>query len=596
MCKPVAALILAPFALCANAQEPIITPPLRIDPSTAQNRWAAEYSAVAHGSYLAAMWMKEPAQQAIGGRRLFSGDYGTTFAIEDWELPNNEVDPMSAVAVDGDGTHFWLGAKQGTAKLFVSRRDSDDAQWGNTVYAYEPGSQIDKCWMAAGPTPGIIPGDTRIYIGSIMPNDFDILWSDDLGATWSTPIDVGLGIHRLPRIGLSGEFYISHIMGANLRMKRSITLNPDLSPKFIASDTTAMTYTAGVGDASLPGTFRAFTLGCIAVHPQDGKRVYAVFEDVTSFGGGNSNIDVYFTKTDDATATNANGDDLVQWDERKIIPAGIEVPGDQFFPWLEVTQTGTTTRLHLVYFSTQQNPNQQDGTTDPNCLIDVYYAYSDDEGESWHEYRLTPASFNAADCGGPGGSFLGDYLGMAVADNRVYPFFPMPAGSPLESEPHLCCIVFGKPGTLADLIVAYGTINSGNLASLGSSDDSRLNVAAGPRPLPTSPYRCDVRVGITNTENAPSAIDIALETHNSTDNVTARVSLKNWNSGEFDLWGSFPLTASDQTFYMRGIAPANYIRSSDQRIEVKLEHERAGGVIFVPFEARFDQLIVNVIK
>jgi hypothetical protein len=48
--------------------------------------------------------------------------------------------------------------------------------------------------------------------------------------------------------------------------------------------------------------------------------------------------------------------------------------------------------------------------------------------------------------------------------------------------------------------------------------------------------------------------------------------------------------------YLRGIPAADYIRASDQRIEVLLEHERAGGSIPTLFEAKFDHLQVVVVE
>jgi hypothetical protein len=270
----------------------------------------------------------------------------------------------------------------------------------------------------------------------------------------------------------------------------------------------------------------------IAVHPEDGKKVYAAFAQKTSVDGqGNTNVDIYFVKTDDATATNANGDDLVVWGEPTIVPAGIEVAGDQFFPWIEVTKTGDTTRVHLMFFDTRHNPNQPDGNSDPSCLLDVYYAYSDDEGQTWHEYRLTPASFDVEDSGPPlesGSPFFGDYNGMAVAGNRVYPIFPMIAGTPAAAEAHMCCIVFGDAATLEDFTVEYGSVNSGDLDSLADSDDDRLNIAAGALPSPTAPHRCEVVVGLTNTETSPDTIDITLESSNSLTSVSGRISLWNW--------------------------------------------------------------------
>ena len=58
------------------------------------------------------------------------------------------------------------------------------------------------------------------------------------------------------------------------------------------------------------------------------------------------------------------------------------------------------------------------------AFIDAYYATSDDGGDSWTEFRLTPSSFDSAVTGPGGGQFIGDYLGLGIGENCIYPVYP----------------------------------------------------------------------------------------------------------------------------------------------------------------------------
>ena len=56
------------------------------------------------------------------------------------------------------------------------------------------------------------------------------------------------------------------------------------------------------------------------------------------------------------------------------------------------------------------------------AFIDAYYSYSDDGGDNWQEHRLTADPFNSGD-DGFGGTFIGDYLSLAIGSRRAYPCY-----------------------------------------------------------------------------------------------------------------------------------------------------------------------------
>lgn len=77
----------------------------------------------------------------------------------------------------------------------------------------------------------------------------------------------------------------------------------------------------------------------------------------------------------------------------------------------------------MVFFDTRNTVQDDD---DPAAMIDAYYAFSNDRGAHWQEFRLTPESFSSADDGGVHGmseQFIGDYLGLARTKNKVFPCY-----------------------------------------------------------------------------------------------------------------------------------------------------------------------------
>lgn len=312
-----------------------------------------------------------------------------------------EGDPMTAY--DARTGTFWAGgiAFCGGGGPYLARKQPGSDVFEPAVLIYEDGG-TDKAWAAAGPIPGT-PDSTRLYVAY----NYGLQYSDDLGDTWSAIRSLPGGIGFLPRIGPNGELFISYWDGGTgFKMVRSLDGGTTISSEItIATHMDAWV----IGDAAqLPGDFRVPSLGSIAVDPIDGT-LFAVYHDTTSSVGDEHNADLYFMRSVDQGDT---------WTTPQVINGDSEPARDQFFPWLEVDATG---RLHMLFFDTRHT-SQLD--TDPSAFIDAYYAISDDDGDSWTEYRLTPSSFDSAVTGLGGGQFIGDYLGMGVGEDRVYPVYP----------------------------------------------------------------------------------------------------------------------------------------------------------------------------
>jgi hypothetical protein len=312
-----------------------------------------------------------------------------------------EGDPMTAFC-NRTGT-LWVGGLSfgGNGGIFVARKDPGDAAFQAPVMARISGS-VDKGWMAAGAAPGM-PDQTQLYVAY----NEGLITSSDMGATWSAPASLGTGLGFLPKVGPAGELYIGYwdTSGASdtHRIIRSFDGGATLLPPVLVAQRMDVW---GADGSRFPGDFRVVPLQGLAVDPNTGD-VYFVYPDTTDVAAGNSNVDIYFTRSVDQGAT---------WSVPVVINDDASRPADQFFPWIEVDRTG---RLHMLFFNTRHN--QQDDAAFQG-LVDAYYSYSDDGGGSWMETRLTGSSFSSIN-DGFGGGFLGDYLGLATAGGRALPFY-----------------------------------------------------------------------------------------------------------------------------------------------------------------------------
>lgn len=314
-----------------------------------------------------------------------------------------EGDPMTAA--DPRTGALWVGAISfaGNGGVYVARKDPGDDFFQPSVMA-DADMGVDKCWMVAG-RDHLTPVSTRVYV----TYNYGCVRSDDMGDTWSNPVSLGSGVGFLPRIGPGGELYVSYwnYVNEKFELKRSLNGGSSFTTRVIASRMDH--WGAETWNTRFAGTFRVAPLPGLAVDPNDGT-LYAVWPDTTGYPNGQADVDVYFSLSTDQGDT---------WSTPVIINGDSPFVGDQFFPWIEVDAEG---RLHVVYLDSRHT-NQLDNTV--NGFFDAYYAYSEDKGGSWIEMRLTPQSWNSNDDGlNRPDQFIGDYLGMAVTGDTVWPFYP----------------------------------------------------------------------------------------------------------------------------------------------------------------------------
>ena len=411
--QPAAVALALLMASVATAQAPIIGPQIRIDVGGGTfpaNETSASASEMDPNVVIAAWndWREAPPGEStpvrLGVARSFDG--GQTWEDLLIHAPKGfegyfEGDPMTAYDVR-TGT-LWVGALAFQGSVFVSRLDPGQTEFEPPVVT-ATGESFDKCWMAAGPRMGE-PDSTRLYIAMSA----GIQWSDDMGDTWTNPLSLGWGLGFLPRVGPNGEVYVAYwdfLAGPYMRLKRSLNGGASFTTHTIAVRMDAWNLFDG---SRFPGRFRAPIFVYLDVSRKTGK-LYAVYFDTTDVHENGRNVDLYFTTSVDQGTT---------WTTPVVINGDNDPPGDQFFPWIELDERD---RIHIVFLDSRHTV-QNDNVT--NGMIDAYYTYSDDDGATWNEFRLTPSSWNSADDGAlwEFEQFLGDYVGLAVAGNHVYPIY-----------------------------------------------------------------------------------------------------------------------------------------------------------------------------
>lgn len=136
-------------------------------------------------------------------------------------------------------------------------------------------------------------------------------------------------------------------------------------------------------------------------------------------------------------------------------------------------------------------------------------------------------------------------------------------------------------GFITDFTVVKGKKVSGGIAEMLISDEDALICNSLPAFGRPTPGPIELVVGMDSPVQNPTSLTWKIESKINVNNGTGEIALKNWNTGQFDVVGTYALSASDvlQSGTI-GSGASNYIRN-DGRIEVRLFYT-------VPFQsARF---------
>ncbi|MCH7526841.1 MAG: hypothetical protein IID39_05340, partial [Planctomycetes bacterium] len=143
-----------------------------------------------------------------------------------------------------------------------------------------------------------------------------------------------------------------------------------------------------------------------------------------------------------------------------------------------------------------------------------------------------------------------------------------------------------------DLTIVRGHVESGKLADLFSSDDSRLNVQPGPTQDPEEPPVWLELTGTASTDT-PSALSFILETNVDTPGVTQKIKLFNYDTQEFEEIDS--RTASfnvDDSIEIEVVGdPSRFVDSESLEIKAQLTWKPGPIVLLFPWTVGIDQAV-----
>ena len=322
---------------------------------------------------------------------------------------------------------------------------------------------LDKPWLAVGPNPDD-PDSDIIYItythfnttyrisytdelaflsNPVLQTTIEMVKSEDGGISWSDPLVVSPTIRQVFEFGGSEQ--------ENLNDAPSQLQSPDTIPggqvieslkrilqgSYVATHTDGSVYVSWM-DSTDDGPFEGLAQMFVAKSDDggdtfaDGRRAANYlelgFSPRSSFYrfwgsafsriaiGPNGELYIVFCA---APAGDPSDDSDVMMvrsmDEGRTWSRALQINDDrtsgiQFFPAVDVSPNG---KIHVMWGDTRDDPGI-------DLRYHIYYAVSEDEGQSFGiNSRVTDSASNP-NYGFPGGQFIGDYFGLAATDEDVY--------------------------------------------------------------------------------------------------------------------------------------------------------------------------------
>jgi hypothetical protein len=311
-------------------------------------------------------------------------------------------DPSVYYAADGVVHYVCLGFDRNfdRSALLHSRSSDGGATWTTPVAIVKSKSANtfhDKEMLtidtsAGSPFQGNLYVQWTMFLNNFTTSRIFVSSSSDGGDTWTEPVLVSgaqSGVQGAsPAVGPDGTLYASWCSpcsggAARIWVNRSTDAGATWGSPVQAATLTGL-------PSPLPGNgFRVNSFPTAAVNQMTGH-VYVAHADYAA-----GNADIKFVRSTDGGAT---------WSVP--IRVNARAQDDQFFQWMDVSGSG---RLWICYYDQSWN--------EANWL-DVSCSSSTDGGVSFSDAkRMTTVSSNPAD-DGFGGSFIGDYNGLAVLSDR----------------------------------------------------------------------------------------------------------------------------------------------------------------------------------
>jgi len=149
------------------------------------------------------------------------------------------------------------------------------------------------------------------------------------------------------------------------------------------------------------------------------------------------------------------------------------------------------------------------------------------------------------------------------------------------------------PAVLTSVAIQTGTLLTGGLPDLDSSDDSYLHTRSGVGTSLFDVHHMEMHIDANTGVPSPVTLDLTIESRIDEPAGIAQIRLRDWDAGTFTYLGQYPIGASDESTTLRNIAAADFI-SPDGDIRLSIKH-----IVFAPFvkfdfESWFDHVEIRV--
>jgi hypothetical protein len=336
-----------------------------------------------------------------------SGDVSVTFDNQGHAI-------LGCIAFDKLGTFNYWAHNATRNGIFLKRSLDGGKTWEpqlRTVVAQPTAPGIpfeDKPWFVADTSKSRYAGN--LYVGwtrwTLADSQMLFSRSTDDGVTWSQPIEIARD-RGLPRddngalegfdgvVGPDGTVYGVWSERNQIELVESSDGGATFSKARDIIATQPIMF-------AIDGMDRANGFPQIAIDPRGGPKGGSMY--ITWSDYRNGEVDIFLSVSTDHGR---------KWSEPiKVNDDPVHNGADHFFQWLAVDPVNGA--VNVVFYDRREDPK--------NKTQIVVLARSTDGGHTFSNYAWTNTPFD------PEGVFMGDYLGLAASNNRVYGAWPVRQG------------------------------------------------------------------------------------------------------------------------------------------------------------------------
>ena len=355
-----------------------------------------------------------------------TGVYWTTNGGTTWGGNNNPTslfgstnsgDPAAVIGANGN---FYMGYINNASGQSVSVSTNNGSSWLSYTVAPNPGTLADKNHLMVDKQ-ATSPYADRVYDvwsdlgGGVNDNQAVLKYSSDFGATWSGAVNLSgslsPGSHAQgvnAQTGPNGEVYVTFaIYDAWPGGEDAIGFAKSTDGG--ATWTKTRIYSAvnfGIRGNIKPTSIRVSSFPSMAVDRSGGASngyIYIVWPQIGVAPAGTDPDIVLIRSTNNGATWSA---------PVRVNDDPMNNGRDQYYPWCTVDQN--TGQLNIVFYDSRNTTNDSTG---------VFMATSDDGGLTFDNFQVSDQNFRPKPISGLAGGYQGDYIGIAAANNKAYPFW-----------------------------------------------------------------------------------------------------------------------------------------------------------------------------